>query len=284
MYWNVLKRNGHVFLFLKITARTSLSFFFFYVSLGNYLSLSDCGNDSMLFVCISFQSLPEWLNHVWTGGRSELHLQEDQRWHNLLLRSVLGDGGTDITRRQRLSNLHCTLPHLLPLRTAFLLSPALRCTITPPRLLPKPIRLFMHFAPSSYFLLLARCPASGGGQVQGPLPGPRHGRPRGPEQGDALPVAPMGVRLRAGGVGGPGAASVLREAVAGPRLLHRGLHFHPDTRPHCSRRETTCRSGPEGDGAHLRQLGGRHSGAHGDRWVRGILLGLPLSWICGSHL
>lgn len=146
---------------------------------------------------------------------------------------------------QRLSNIHITLsspPRRLLLSFVF--------TFTSTHTLPKQLRLCLHSSSSS-FLRLPRCKAGGGGQVQGPLPGPRHGRPRGPEQRNALPVASMGARLRVGGFEGSGGASVLGEGGAGPRLLHRWLHFHSDTHPCRSWAEKARRPGPEGDRAHL---------------------------------
>lgn len=245
-------------------------------------SLSECGNDSffnLTLVYLLFQSLQDWCQHVWTSQWREVHSQEDPQQHNLLLHSILWGRGPDMSC-QRLSNIHCSLLHLtLLLCRHSLLSIALRFTFAHTCLLPKPIRFCLHFPSSSCFLLLARCPARGGGQVQGPLPGPWHGCPRGPEQRSALPVASMGARLRVGGFEGSGGASVLREGGSGPCLLHRWLHFHPDTHPHRWGTKKTRRPGPEGDRAHLWQLGGWHSGAHGNRWARVIQLRLLLCWL-----
>lgn len=223
---------------------------------------------------------------VWSRQRRKVCCQEDQQGHNLLFRSTLGGRGTGIICCQRISIAYCTLPYFypitlssapqwpLPRRLLFLLSIALRFSFTHICLLPKPLTIWIHCPAPSSFLLLARCPESGSGQVPGPLPGPGPGCPAGPEQCDALPVASVGARLRDGGFEGSGGASVCREGGAGPCLLHRGLHFHTDTHPHCWGKGKTCRPGQEGDRTHLWQPGGWESGAYGDRWVSVALLRL----------
>lgn len=78
-------------------------------------------------------------------------------------------------------------------------------------------------------------------------------------------MASLGAGLRPGGLEGAGGARVLGEAGAGARLLHRRLHFHPDTDPRRAGAEGARGAGAQGGGPHLRQPGGWHAGAHGHR-------------------
>lgn len=185
-------------------------------------------------------------------------MQQNQQQHNVLSRSVFTR--VSMFCRRWTNSLFsprylASISHPCPPQGLLLVfQSCLRCialTWRRIRLLPAPVRCFPDFPSSSSVLLLAGRPAWTRFQVQGPLPGPWHGRPGHPEQRDALSVASMGAGLRAGGLEASGGASVLWEGCAGARRLHRRLHLHPDPHPHRSGAERTRRPGAQGDWAHL---------------------------------
>lgn len=242
---------------------------------------------NLIVVCLVFQCLQGIC--AWTHSWREVHVQQNQQRHNVLLRSVVG---RLIVFCQRFPNLqyswrypvsvtHSCPPQKLPLVLFQSFLPSVALTGRHNHLLPAPIGCRPYFPPSSPVLFLARCPAWTRFQVQGPLPEPWYGRPCHSKWRDALPVASMGAQLRSGSSEAPGAASVLREVGAGPRYLHWGLHLHPDPRSHRQGTERTHSPGPEGDRTHLWQFSVWHPGAHGDRWVQVVCLRLRL---CYWHL
>lgn len=165
-------------------------------------NVTACGNDSfflkLTLVWVFFQPLQD-CRHVRTSQWWAVHRQEDQQSHNVLLYSSLSSRGQNIMCCQRISGIHRSSPHPSPIilisapRWWFLfLSFSLRFAFAHSCLPPTPITFCLRCPSPSCFLLLARCTARGSCQVQGPLPGPRHGCPLGPEQRNALSVASMG--------------------------------------------------------------------------------------------